>query len=197
MIELLTGMLVLVTGFYAWATFRILKANEDVVSLMQEQSEAITRPYMTVTTFLGPEGEVIYLRISNTGKIAAKNLRLEMDKNFYKFGSKTDNSNLLKFSAFQEDIECFPPNAELIFPLAQGFVIFGKDSDPELTPKIFNIKATYSYLKKDVVETTTIDLRPYLNSSWEPIPMLKRLDKFLEKLESIEKAIKEINPIRK
>lgn len=74
MIELLTGILVIITGFYGWATFRILKANENVVSIMQEQSEAISRPYITVSTLLGPEGEAIYLKISNTGKTAAKKI---------------------------------------------------------------------------------------------------------------------------
>jgi hypothetical protein len=197
MIELLTGTLVLVTGFYAWVTFRILKANENVVSIMQEQSEAISRPYITVSTFLGPEGEAIYLKISNTGKTAAKKLRLEMDKDFYKFGRKTENSNLSKFGAFQTEIECFSPNAELIFPLAQGFVIFGEQADPKVTPRTFNIKTTYSYLQKTVVEITIIDLNAYLNSSWMPTPILKRLDKFVDKMESIEKAIKEIKPMSK
>ena len=31
---ILTGALVLVTAFYAWATYRILKANERVVEVM-------------------------------------------------------------------------------------------------------------------------------------------------------------------
>lgn len=197
MIELLTALLVLVTGFYAWATFRILKANENVVSLMQEQSEAITRPYITVTTFIGPEGEAIYLKISNKGKTAANKLRIEIDKDFYKFGMKTENSNLSKFGAFQTEIECFSPNAELIFPLAQSFVIFGEHADQKLTPRIFNIKTIYSYLQKTVVEITTIDLNPYLNSSWMPTPILNRLDKFVDKMERIEKAIKEIKPMSK
>ena len=52
MIEVLTTLLVVITGFYAWATCRILRANEQVVSVMQEQSEAINRPYIAVSTFL-------------------------------------------------------------------------------------------------------------------------------------------------
>ena len=40
--EILTGALVLITGFYAWATYKILKANERVVEVMHEQAEAVT-----------------------------------------------------------------------------------------------------------------------------------------------------------
>jgi len=42
--ELLTATLVVVTGFYAWATFRILKANDKVVDVMRKQNEALIRP---------------------------------------------------------------------------------------------------------------------------------------------------------
>ncbi len=49
---ILTGALVLVTAFYAWATYRILKANERVVEVMHEQAAAIARPYVTITPFL-------------------------------------------------------------------------------------------------------------------------------------------------
>lgn len=35
----LTLVLVVVTAFYAWATYRILRANEAVVKAMQDQTE--------------------------------------------------------------------------------------------------------------------------------------------------------------
>ena len=44
MLEVLTGILVIITGSYAWATYKILRANEKVVEEMKEQSEAIMRP---------------------------------------------------------------------------------------------------------------------------------------------------------
>ena len=54
MIEILTAVLVIITGFYAWATFRILRANEKVVSVMEKQAVAMGRPYVTVTPFVLP-----------------------------------------------------------------------------------------------------------------------------------------------
>ena len=186
MIEFLTAVLVAITAFYAWATFRILQANEKVVSIMREQSEALSRPYISISTFLVPKSSVVYLRIWNAGKIAAIKLRLELDRDFYKYGKAQEQYNLAGLSAFQNIIDCFPPNAELVFALAQGFVIFGSNSDSNVTPPSFSIKATYSYSQKTVTETTSVDLKPYLNSQPEPAPLLDRL-------EAIEKAIGKIS----
>jgi hypothetical protein len=186
MIELLTAVLVAITAFYAWATFRILQANEKVVSIMREQSEALSRPYVSINTFLVPKSSVVYLRICNIGKTAAIKLRLELDRDFYKYGQSDERRNLAGHSAFQDTIDCFPPNAELVFALAQGFVIFGSNSDPNVTPPSFSIKATYSYAQKTVTEVTSVDLKPYLYSQPEPSPLLDRL-------EGIEKAIGKIS----
>lgn len=188
MIEVITAVLVAITAFYAWATFRILQANERVVSLMQEQSEAISRPYISISTFLVSKSSVVYLRICNTGKTAAIKLKLELDRDFYKYGKSQEGHNLAGLNAFQDAIDCFPPKAELIFALAQGFVIFGSNSDPNVTPPIFTIKATYSYSQKTVTEVTSVDLKPYLYSQPEPAPLLDRL-------EAIEKAIEKISAI--
>ena len=188
MIESLTAVLVAITGFYAWATFRILKANEKVVAIMREQSEALSRPYISISTFLVPKSSVVYLRICNTGKTAAIKLRLELDRDFYKYGISQERHNLAGLSAFQDIIDCFPPKAELVFALAQGFVIFGSNSDSNVTPPSFSIKATYSYSQKTVTEATSVDLKSYLHSQPEPAPLLDRL-------EAIEKAIGKISVI--
>ena len=184
--ELLTAILVLVTGFYAWATFRILKANERVVDVMKKQNDAMVRPYITITTFVHPRHPLIYLKIINTGKTAAENLRLEIDRPFYQFGQGREENNIANFPAFQKPIDCFPPGTSLCFDLAQGFIIFGKDANPNITPTKFSIKAIYSYAEKTVEEVTNIDLQPYLNSKREP-------DSLIEELEKIQKAIKDLN----
>ena len=49
--EVLTAILVLITGFYAYVTFRILKANEKVVAEMGNQTESINRPYINIRPF--------------------------------------------------------------------------------------------------------------------------------------------------
>jgi hypothetical protein len=193
LIEVLTTLLVVITGFYAWATFRILRANEQVVSVMQEQSEAINRPYIAASTFLVPRSVMIYLKIENIGKTAAQNLRLTLDRDFYKFGRSGEENNLAKFSAFIQAIKTFPPGAQLIFPLAQAFVVFGEEANSEATPRLFNVNATYSYLHKTVTETTTIDLNPYLKSQPEPDPMLDKLDAMVKSLDIMARAGQEMS----
>ena len=105
--EILTGALVLITGFYAWATYKILKANERVVEVMHEQAEAVTRPYVAVSALLETDNPIFYLRIANTGKTAATDLKLNLDKPFYRFAEKNEEKNLADYSAFKDMITSF------------------------------------------------------------------------------------------
>ena len=49
-LEVLTGVLVVITGFYAMATFQILRANQQAVAVVKEQTEALERPVMILET---------------------------------------------------------------------------------------------------------------------------------------------------
>ena len=91
-LEILTGLLVLITGFYAWATYKILRANESVVEVARQEAENISRPYINISTFTIPDNPIIFLVIENTGKTLANNLKLQIDKDFYQFGEKKDDS---------------------------------------------------------------------------------------------------------
>jgi len=159
MIDILTGLLVLITGFYAWATFRILKANERVVEVMRSQSEAMTRPYIIISPYLEPETSMVRLVISNTGKTAANHLRLFIDKSFYPFGELKEDRNLAALPAFQDEIDSFAPGLEITFGLAVGAHLFNEKTDEELTPKQFSITAEYSFGDTKVKEAHSIDLR--------------------------------------
>lgn len=143
MIEILTAILVVITGIYAWFTFRILKANEKVVEQMRSQQEAMYRPYISVSPVVYPENPIVILKIKNSGLTAAHNLRLSLDKDFYKFGKKEEENNLRSLTAFKKPIDSFVPGAEIFFYLAQSFVIFGKKADPNLTPTSFTVTAEY------------------------------------------------------
>jgi hypothetical protein len=100
---------------------------------------------------------------------------------------------LATFSAFTQAIKIFPPGAQLIFPLAQAFVVFGEEANSGATPRAFTVNATYSYLHKTVTETTTIDLNPYLKSQPEPDPMLDKLDAMVTSLEMMARAGQEMS----
>lgn len=183
--EILTGILIIITGFYAWATYRILKANEKVVNVMKDQEETLRRPYIAITPYTVPGTPLIGIRIANTGKSPAQNLSLSMDKDFYKFGKK--EGNIAQFNAFREPIEMFAPGTELIFDLAQGFKIFAEDADPSIMPKLFTITASYEFFGKKVIEKNTIDLNPFLGST------LPR-DSLIRELKEIREAIEKMQP---
>ena len=178
-IDVLTALLVGITGFYAWVTYKMLTA-------LQQQAEAVTRPYLTINVFSEPNGVIFYLRIANTGKTGASNVRLTLDRDFYQFGQK-DRPSLREASVFQQPIEQLPPGAEMIFGLVQGFVVLGDDADKSVTPPVFSIDAKYSYGKKTVSERTTIDLRPYKESMDPPSAIVDELEKIRKQLEKISK----------
>lgn len=183
MIELLTAILVITTGFYAWITFRILKANEKVVEEMRNQQEAVLRPYISIAPVIFPENSIVFLKVKNSGLTAAQNLRLSLDRDFYQFGDKKEESNLRSLSAFREPIDSFVPGSEMLFYLAQTFVIFGEKADAHRTPTIFTITVEYEYQRKKVTEKNVLDLRPYLGSALPHDPIVKQLKKLIETIE--------------
>jgi hypothetical protein len=187
--EILTALLVIITGFYAWVTYRMLKANHTIIGLMNEQSENMVRPYITVAPFLIPERPVFIIRIANTGKTAAKSLKLKIDRDYYRFD---DNShNLAEFTAFNEVIDSFAPGAEMFFDLAQTFVVLADDADPNRTPQKFCITAKYSYNDKTVIEHNSIDLHAYKHSNPPRDAMVSGVTEIAKQIEKAGDKLKQ------
>ena len=111
-------------------------------------------------------------------------MRLTLDRDFYQLGQK-GMPNLREASVFQQPIEQLPPGAEMIFALAQAFVVLDDEADQSVTPQMFSISATYSYGEKHVSEMTTIDLRPYKASMHPPSVIADELQKIREQLEKV------------
>lgn len=184
----LNFLLVCITAIYAGLTHRISKANEKAVAVMKEQSEAFYRPYLTVTHELNHES-FIYLLIKNTGKTNAENLKLSIDKNFYQLDKHSEEYNIINLPAFTNQIESFPPGAEITLFLLHGALLEkATPNDPE-TPTVFKITATYSYAGKTVIERTTVDLRPYRNTFLKSGAIEKEISKLREKLNEIKELL--------
>jgi hypothetical protein len=184
MIEVLTGILVLITAFYAFVTFRIQRANEGVLEEMRKQNEEVRRPNIVISAVTMTDSPMLYLTVKNSGLSAARDLSLTMDRDFYQFGKKQDDMNLRRKGALGNSIVAFAPQAELLFHLAQGFVVFDKNADPSITPSIFKIAAEYKYRDRTFCEETTIDLNAYLYCSVANDPIvaqLKRIEDAIRK----------------
>lgn len=183
-IEFLTTLLVIITAIYAYLTYRLAKASEASVESMQEQSEALVRPYVTIQPFVRPHTSILYLRIKNVGRTNAINLKLSIDRDFYQFGeTNSPEKNLKSLSAFTSPIDSFAPDAELLFALAQGWVIFGDDGKQNNCPSQFTVTASYEFGERQVTETSQIDLRPYYNSEGYHDPLVEEINKIRVVLE--------------
>ncbi len=175
-IEILTGALVLITGGYAYLTFKMSKTSERSVQMMKAQTEAMSRPYLVVQPLVRPATSLMYLKIYNSGKTPALKVKLELDRDFYQFDQS--NKNLKEASVFSSTLDSFAPNQELFFGLGQGGDIFGDSENP--LPQQFAVTATYTYMDKEVVEKSHIDLRPFEQSEGEVNPMVEELKKIRE-----------------
>lgn len=183
-IEYLTAILALITAIYAYLTYRMAKASEASVEAVHDQSEAMLRPYITVAPFIRSHTPFLYLRVKNTGQIGAQNLRLTLDRDFFQFGEKDRaDKNLRTMSAFSTPIDSFPHGAELIFALGQGWVLFGENAQPDVSPTQFNVTATYEFLGKRVEEVNRVDLRPYIGTEGERDPVVEELERIRKVME--------------
>ena len=180
--EYLTAILTFITAIYAYLTHRMAQTSQASVEEMRRQSEAMMRPYIVVSSFVRPHTPLLYLRIANTGRNAAQNLKLSIDKDFFQFGENQSDKNLKNKSAFNTSMDSFPPDSEILFALAQGWVLFeGGKSD--ICPSQFSITATYEFSGKQVEERHNIDLRGYLGSEGNRDPLVEELEKIRKIME--------------
>ena len=181
-IEILTAILVVTTVIYVYLTYQIWVSNKDTVDIMREQSEAISRPHVTIEPYVRTNTPVLYIKIINTGQTSAKNLTLTLSKDFHQFGNS--ERNLRNFPAFNSTIDSFAPNQQFLFGLAQSFVIFGKPNDN--LPKQFSITAKYNIGTREVEETSNIDLRAYEWSEEYKDPVVEQLKGIKKQLENLK-----------
>ena len=183
----LTLVLVLITAFYAWATFRILRANEAVVAAMESQTEAQARPYVVISVAPRIGTTLLLLEVQNTGRSPAVELYLKMDKDFFPHGERRESENIAALPAFTKQIESLAPGSRLQFILGVGGTIFASGADETLCPKVFSVKAQYKFGGHYYDENNTIDFRPMLHSAAMQDPIAEEVKRLRE---SIEKFLK-------
>ena len=151
---------------------------------------AVSRPYVVVVPFLELDNHIFYIRIANTGRTAAVNVRLTIDKSFQQFGNEAIEHDLSTFVAFNQTIDSFSPGAEIIFPLAQGAKIFSQGDEQPALPRTFSITAEYDFAGQRVTETNRVDLRPYLKAGTPQDAYVRKLESIRKSLEIIAKSVK-------
>ena len=178
----LTLALVVITAVYAWATFLILKANEAVVVAMQAQTEAQLRPYVVAYVSTRTGTTLLHLWIENTGKSAAVDLTMTMDKSFLQNAERA-GLDISKVPAFSHPIASLAPGARLPFVLGVGHALFGEGADA-VSPKVFSISTSYRFESRRYEENNTIDLRPLLHTTAVQDPIADEIKTLRETIDS-------------
>lgn len=185
----LTLALVVITAFYAWATLKILRANEAMVSTMRDQQNAAMRPYILVSTSVRTGTQLLYLSIKNVGKTAAIGLKLSLDKSFYQLGEKREDRNIANSAAFSRVIDSLPPDGQLLFLLGNGPTLYGSSNTEELSPLLFQVTAKYMSGSESISETSIVDLRPYINTDVPHDPIVEELGKLREEFVKLSRSL--------
>ena len=185
----LTLALVVITAFYAWATLKILRANEAMVSTLRDQQIAAMRPYILVSTSVRTGTQLLYLSIKNVGKSAALGLKLSLDKSFYQLGEKREERNIANSAAFSRVIDSLPPDGQLLFLLGNGPTLYNSSGSEDLSPLLFHVTAKYMSGHESISETSTIDLRPYINTDVPHDPIVEELGRLREEFAKLSRSL--------
>ena len=179
--EVLTGLLVAITGIYAFLTFRILEANKNVVTEMRRQSEELARPRISIFVHSLPSRPMFHLTVRNIGPSAATNLKLRLSKPFH---IEKENVELSTTAAFSKIIPNFAPGEKIDFQLGRTFTILARENE-DLRPLTFTIDADYWFGARHYVETTHIDLSVQMMTSLITDAIVEQMDKINRHLEEI------------
>ncbi|WFP60739.1 hypothetical protein [Mesorhizobium sp. WSM4904] len=185
--DFLTGILVIITAIYAWLTYSIAHSNRRMVAEVQKQIEVQTRPVISFNIEI-QHHTIFVARIWNRGASPAENLRLSIDKDFYRFGEmRGESKNIADMYIFKNTLSTLAPGDGFWIELCTGPEV-GKTIDGKvITPDKFTIQASYNYGSRKYIESFVIDLRAYFYTSGaKRLP--EQLEKIAKSLDNIAKS---------
>lgn len=159
--NLISLVLVVITGGYVFLTWRIARSNGQMIKTMASQFKETIRPYITVSIAVR-EGVVFVLEIRNSGRSPAKDLTLKIDRDFYPFATLSEERNIKNQTAFTSPISTFSPRETLTFDLSQGFNMDTEKEGKNLTPSEFLINASYEFSGTFYTEQFHISTKHYM-----------------------------------
>lgn len=159
--NLISLILVIVTGVYVLLTWRIANANKGMLDNIREQYRDSLRPVVYATLQVRSQ-VVMRLAITNSGRSPAYRLRVTIDKDFIQFAH---GRNIREFNIFNREIPVLAAGGAIVIDLAQGFNLDREQDGKVLTPLEFNIALSYSSNDNKLFEETVpIDLSPYMQT---------------------------------
>lgn len=177
----LTLALVIVTMIYSLFTYMMVRQ-------MKAQYTSFLAPIISISVKI-KYSQFFCLKVANVGRSTAKNVRMIIDKDFYRFGEYVEGNNLRGFPAFNRAMPSLAPSEELFFMLSQGFNLTNQVDGQDITPKQFSIRVEYDFDGKRHFESHEIDLEFYFSTSSDEDEEIEKLDSIGKELEKIRKAL--------
>lgn len=179
--EAWTVVLAIITAVYAFATFRILRANQAAVEAMREQTEAMLRPYVSAEVTARPGTTLVQLVVRNTGRSAAEGLRMSIDRPLHQqLDSRKRNLQELPLFA-GKDAMALAAGAELHHLIGVGHKLFNETGVYGM-PESFVVTAQYSFGGRTYDERHAIDVRPLMHTSVVHDPIATAIKDATERL---------------
>lgn len=188
MMEILTLLLVVITGVYAWLTHGILKANQKSVETMKDQIEASFRPHLIgrVTSRIGTD--LLILRIENIGRSVANRLRVRMDRDYFQ-NAQRNGSNLKELEFFNREIASFAPGQYADFMLGRASMLLGEGASSGLSPRRFCLTFDYESVGKEYKDVQEIDVGALSDTLIEHNSLVDEVKKIPASIDSLKKVI--------
>lgn len=159
--NVITLVLVLVTGMYVLLTWRIANANKGMLDNIRQQYQDSLRPVIFPSLQVR-EQVVLVLVFTNTGRSPAYRVRIGIDRDFFQFAET--QRNIREFNIFTQEIPVFAPGTEFPIDLAQGFNLDKEHEGRNITPTMFNITLSYTSGDQEFAETVPIDLNAFFQT---------------------------------
>lgn len=178
--NLISLVLVVVTGVYVMLTWRIASANKGMLDNIREQYRDSLRPVIFPTVQVRDQ-VIIALVIKNLGRSPAYRVRVNVDRDFFQFA---ETRNIRDFNLFKQEIPVFAPSSEFPIDLAQGFNLDIEKEGKNITPSTFNVTVSYASRDEEFEETVLIDLSPLFEThhAKSTAEWLGEMEKHLKKI---------------
>ena len=180
-ITYLTAALVAVTSVYVYLTYRMAKASETASRLMKEQSDAITRPYVSISLVKRHNNPHIFLRIENTGQTTARDMTLRFGPEVEGVQNIEEIKKIKGSYLFTKTLASFPPHSPVYFLLGFGSSLSCNKESAANIP--LSVAAKYSYGDQTVNETSWLDVNQYEDSALDTNPIVSALGHIKEVIE--------------
>ena len=186
-------ILVVVTGVYTFLTYRLVSANNRLIEFSEQQIELQQRPYIEVSVVVRDGAPLFQLKVTNTGASSARNLKIDISPDFYRFHEKLEKNLIQGFPLFSQVTPSFPPKMEILYDLGVAYKFFEEDVDETIAPPEMVVKMSYGSGLKSYEDEIRLDIRMFGGAFAGSVGSLNELKKVNSNLEALVSGLSGIS----